>query len=326
MTVRFYSSLDTGAPAQQGSRTFDYVRAILKACLVDGYGSKPGAGWTIGHEHADGFSLFNGQGYINLIANGFHTYTAYIMEAITDGSAALAEGVNRRSGHWYDGSANTGRQQFYSAGFYSYANPYWYVVADDKTCILLIGSNTTGLDASSAYSVAHYFGSYFTDLGQEGFCSLGGVNSSSGTQSGRFYVASGMALRNPYDGLVDQGSDALYSALPATYLSGQVYPVLHYDLALLTLVRARMYASGATLIGSTSTSYQCSAGRLRGLVSDPALAHVYASKALSLFGVADTWQGRVTPITLANGKQLAPCWSCTADMGYFVSLDEADWG
>ncbi|ASL26977.1 hypothetical protein [Azotobacter chroococcum] len=326
MTVRFYSSFDTGAPAQQGSRTIDYVKAILKACLVNGYGSKPAAGWSIGHEHADGFSLFNGTGYINLVANGAQTYTAYIMEAITDGSTALAGGVNRRSGSWYDGAATTARQQFYTSSFYTQTNPHWYVVADEKTCIFMWGSFQSTLDGSPSYCAAHYFGNYVTDLGQEDFCSMGGANTSSTSTGTRLFGYSGMVLRNPYTGLVDQGSDALYAALGACFVSGGVVSLAQYQLNELTLVRSRVWGYGTTLVGSSSVTLACSCGRLRGLMTDPVLTHVYASKALSLFGVADTWQGRIQPITLAGGKQLVPCWPNTGDMGYFVSLDSADWG
>ncbi|NHN78442.1 hypothetical protein HA520_14340 [Azotobacter chroococcum] len=326
MPVRYYSSLDTGAPAQQGSRLIDYVKAILKACLVDGYGSKPAAGWSMGHEHADGFSLFNGTGYINFVANGSQCYTAYIMESITDGSTALAGGVNRRSGSWYDGSASAARQQFYTSGFYNLANPHWFVVADEKTCTFMWGVFTSGLDAGGSYAGAHHFGNYITDLGQEDFCSMGGVNTSSTSSQTRMYGYSGMVLRNPFTGLVDQGTDAIYASLGASFISGQVYSLAQYQVNELTLVRSRVHGYGTTLVGSTSVTYACACGRLRGLMTDPVLTHVYASKALSLFGVADTWQGRVQPITLAGGKQLVPCWPNTGDMGYFVSLDSADWG
>lgn len=44
MTVRLYSSADAGAPQLSGA-SGDLV-AVLDACLVNGYGSKPGAGWT----------------------------------------------------------------------------------------------------------------------------------------------------------------------------------------------------------------------------------------------------------------------------------------
>ncbi len=68
MTVRMYSSLDAGAPTLpnlSSQRLIDNLKIVLKACLVDGYGSQAAAGWTVGHEHADGFSLGNGDGFIN---------------------------------------------------------------------------------------------------------------------------------------------------------------------------------------------------------------------------------------------------------------------
>lgn len=44
MTVRVYYSTDSGAPVYSGS--VGAFIAVLKACLVDGYGSKAAAGWT----------------------------------------------------------------------------------------------------------------------------------------------------------------------------------------------------------------------------------------------------------------------------------------
>lgn len=44
MTVRVYRSTDVGAPVL--SNTPGAMVAVLDACLVDGYGSKPGSGWT----------------------------------------------------------------------------------------------------------------------------------------------------------------------------------------------------------------------------------------------------------------------------------------
>lgn len=45
MTVRVYSSADVGAPPLRGNSPGDFI-ALLTACLVTGYGSKTGAGWT----------------------------------------------------------------------------------------------------------------------------------------------------------------------------------------------------------------------------------------------------------------------------------------
>lgn len=46
-----YKSTDDGAPQlNYASRTAGDIKAILKACLVTGYGTKSGAGWTISEE------------------------------------------------------------------------------------------------------------------------------------------------------------------------------------------------------------------------------------------------------------------------------------
>ena len=44
MTVRVYSSADVGAPVLNMSS--GSLVAVLDACLVNGYGSKPGSGWA----------------------------------------------------------------------------------------------------------------------------------------------------------------------------------------------------------------------------------------------------------------------------------------
>lgn len=50
-TVSIYSSTDASAPQiNYAARTSSDVKAVLKACLVTGYGTKTGAGWTIQNE------------------------------------------------------------------------------------------------------------------------------------------------------------------------------------------------------------------------------------------------------------------------------------
>ena len=112
MTIRIYSSLDTGAPIlpnRSSQRLIDNLLIVLKACLVDGYTGKPSAGWTLAHAHANGFSLSNGEGIISFVHNAANAVQVYLMEAITNGSAALPEGVNRRSGPWFEGATTSNR-------------------------------------------------------------------------------------------------------------------------------------------------------------------------------------------------------------------------
>lgn len=50
MTVRHYKHTDAGAPVLSGQA--GALNAVLKACLVDGFGSLPAAGWTVAYEDA----------------------------------------------------------------------------------------------------------------------------------------------------------------------------------------------------------------------------------------------------------------------------------
>lgn len=333
MTVRVYTSLDTGAPVLSGTQ-FARVRQILLACLVNGYGSKPAAGWTIGHDVANGFSLFNGFGYINFVSGTSNwSHLAYIMEAITDASTALAGGVNRRSAGWYDGSASTERQGFFtgSTGLNSTQNPYWSVVADDKTCIFFFGGGATSADSVGG-SCIHYFGQYINSAGLTGvaaFCSLWGSTSDTNSTAYFYYYGNraSMALRNPYTGLVAQGDSARYGASIAVHWRGvqgsnATNPV---QIARLQPVRAALICFGQGLNGLTNSQYSSTVGYLRGLVSEPTLCCLPLSQCMTLFGLPNTWQGRITPITLPNGKQWLPLYATSNDIGGFVSLDPADW-
>lgn len=327
MTVRFYSCLDSGAPVLSGTRLIDRVKLILMACLVNGYGSKAPAGWTVGHDHADGFSLGNGEGFINFVHQTNGVYAAYIMETITAGGAALASGYNRRSGPWFDGSSDTARQYMSGSSFASGSNPYWSVVADGKTAILLAGGGITGADATSnGHVFQHYFGRYLNASGLPAFCSLGGGKSSSTPASQFFSNGAGSVLRHPLTGVVDQGAGASYHGGAGTY--GSLASTQSRASAVLDKLhpaRAALLCYGAGLSGSSAQNGAIYAGRLRGVLFEPYLTGLPASEALPILGGANTWQSRVTLLDLPGGGQWSPFYGLTSDLGGFVSLSEADW-
>ncbi|WP_371369949.1 hypothetical protein ACA097_09510 [Pseudomonas sp. QL9] len=332
MTVRVYTSLDTGAPALTGDH-FDKIRTILMACLVTGYGGKPGAGWTVGHDIPAGFSLGNGDGFVNYVRNSSAEFVGiYIMESVTDGTTGLAGGVNRRSAYWYDGSSETTR------GFHYLQNSlinHWMVVADEKTCIYQAGyvTSTTSANAISAITYsAQYFGRYINAMGLSGpaeFCSVGNGYNTSG--NGWFTQAYGCCLRNPFTGVVDQGAAPRYFAPGANFgdsriagfyqnLRAKVYP------ARLQPVRAALACFGSGLNGATTSSQAAIAGYLRGLITEPCLSISPLSEVLVTLGLTNTWQGRVRPINIPGGRQWLPIFGYTQDLGFFASLDAADWG
>src|SRR5690554_114320 len=153
-TPRFYSWDDDGSPGRALSGNLqNRLKQILVPCLVTGYGSKPGAGWTIGHEHANGFSLINADGnvvnfvsdlpaqapYPAMNAQVIHIYAA---ESITDVSGAIIDGANLCSGTYRKGVPELANYPRHALGRASYllqsqlSTLQWTLVADDNTVIL----------------------------------------------------------------------------------------------------------------------------------------------------------------------------------------------
>lgn len=332
MTIRFYSSLDVDAPALPsvpGQRSFDNLRIVLKACLVDGYGAKPAAGWTIGHEHADGISFGNGEGFVNLV-HSTHTngVLCYIMEAVTDGSTAFAGGVNRRSGPWYDGSTSTVRQWFNIVFSGTSTNKGWVVVADDKTVTLFVQA-TSSVDPQPGEAATIHFGRYYPYIGGNGFVLAaggGGVYSNNDITS--WYMATNYSwsvLRNPFTGLADQGLDPVYRGLFRGPISVTINP--KPVSRTLQLTRVPLLTSGLGTSGSTLTNAPAWAGVLRGIMYDPFLCTLRFSQLWPLLGGATpvTPQDRLETITVA-GKEVWPSASNVSESNFFVSLDPVDWG
>lgn len=333
MAITVYTSLDAGAPvlpALSSQRIIDNLKVILMACLVNGYSGKPAAGWTVGHEHADGFSLSNGEGYINFVHASSTAFACYLMESLTDKTTALAGGYNRRSGPWFDGQTTTLRQYFYNGGFSSTsANKQWMVVADDKTAIVfLTGAPAPAIDVTNYYGGGLYFGRYLSWFDGTGFCCLGG---STGVTSPALLTSPGnipgTVLRNPFTGLVDQGSAPGYRVSLATdNANSAIRSRSTFRLSTLRPVRQAMLGVGAVISGGTVTVDSAFCGLLRGMLQDPMLGDTYAQYALPLLGVASPgYNDRIKPLTWPDGKVVMPLYPNTSDGGMFVSLAPADW-
>lgn len=329
MTIRYYSSLDDGAPllpAVSSQRFIDNLRIVLINCLVTGYASKPGAGWTLAHDHPDGFTLSNGEGYINFVSVAPNAVAIYLLEALTDTSKAEVQGYNKRSGEWSEGSGIT-RRHIHRAGYFyaAFANKGWCVAADPQTVTLQWLSYSVSLDVAADHGGGLHFGRYWPALGGSGFCALGGASSASTPFLSAF--SSGTSLRHPFDGLVAQGEPyyraGLFSELNQVGQQSTLNPA---GLPSLRPSRVALVGYGAALSGSTSAISGRHCGRLRGLLCEPSLSAAYVSKVLPLLGVANpVWQDKLRPLTLPDGRQWVPLYPHTNDLGAFVSLDPADW-
>lgn len=330
MTVRMYSSLDAGAPdlsAAVTPRLLDTLRIILRACLVDGYGTQAPAGWTIGHQVADGFSLSNGEGVINFVYHSTNNVEIYLMESINDPSTPLAGGINRRSGFWFDGEGTTSRQVLYSSAVASVAKS-WALVADDKTVTVLVQGSVSGVDnASAAAAQALHFGRYYPVLGGVGFCALPGNSLYS---SASFWAAGGQpgtVLRNPFTNLIPQGAAPGYLlGNPAGISRSSNVQVATFMPRVLQLYRAGLLAGGAGLSGSTfSPNTAIYAGTLRGLMVEPFIGVARLSQILGACGVSSpVVADRLRPVTV-GGRNYWPLSPHNSDVSGFVSLEAEDW-
>lgn len=331
MTVRMYSSLDTGAPDLSGANTprlLDTLRIILRACLVDGYGAKEAAGWAMGHQVENGFSLSNGEGVINFVHVNGANVEIYLMESINDPSTPLAGGVNRRSGFWFDGETTTSRQVFYSSALGSIAKS-WALVADDKTVTVMVQAGVSVVNnTNSAYAGALHFGRYFPVLGGVGFCVLPG-NAQYGSVN--FWANTGQpgtCLRNPFTNLITQG------AAPG-YVLGN-YPGINRTQSIqfptfmprvLQFYRAGLLAGGMGMSGATfSPATSIYAGALRGLLVDPFVGIASLSQILGALGVASPVANDRLKAVTVGGKTYWPLSPHTSDLCGFVSLEAEDWG
>lgn len=289
MTVRMYSSLDAGAPDLSSAvapRLLDTLRIILRACLVDGYGSQEAAGWNIGHQVADGFSLSNGDGLINFVHSNTVNVEIYVMEAISDPSTPLAGGVNRRSGFWFDGETTSSRQVFYCSAAGAVVKS-WALVADAKTVTLMVQGGVTDVNnASAANAQALHFGRYYPVLGGVGFCALPGNSAYSG---GNFWAGSqpGTSLRDPFTNLITQGASPGYVlGNPSGITRSSSVQVGNFMPRVFQFYRAGLLAGGVGLSGATfAPATAVYGGALRGLVVEPFVGIARLSQILGACGV-----------------------------------------
>ena len=210
MTVRLYQWDDAGAPTLNG--TAGSLISILDACLVNGYGSKPAAGWS------KPFSGTNAAAY--RAGGGTQSYLD-----VVDTSTAVTQlrGFMAMSGLGTgDNPFPTSTQLSYGSYFYksaagSTARP-WVLVADSKRFYLFGASAQTtaeGMQASSNLNTNHamFFGDIVSYVPSDayhaalmsaatsgnissyfGAVSLGGSAAISGHYIARDYTKTGSSL------------------------------------------------------------------------------------------------------------------------------------
>ncbi len=183
---KIYKSTDAAAPVMRGERRA--LVDVLRACLVDGYGDKAAAGWTLEYINAtfDKAVFRNnpatGTGFF-LQVNGFSTANAYthalqgyeVMSDIDNGIGLFNTGV---------------AQEVYSSNAASPASRPWVLLADDRAFFLFIWHTTTVTPPTTANLdvTGIFFGDVIARLPGDAFaCALCASNLS------QFYIFGGAA-------------------------------------------------------------------------------------------------------------------------------------
>ena len=139
--VVLYKWDDTGAP--QLSYAAGSALALFDACLVNGYGSKAGAGWTKSFTDSTNKRTVYKQGgttgrhFFQVYDNseGFFSWAGY--ETMTDtvtGTNCFVGGNTHSTSHWGTGTTVTTTSTCrHLKSNYSGYNAKWYLIADDRT-------------------------------------------------------------------------------------------------------------------------------------------------------------------------------------------------
>lgn len=168
MPVKVYRSSDAGAPTLDGSA--GSLIAVLKACLVDGYGAKTGAGWTM--PFSAGAPITKAVFKQGAFA-GPPTRPQYHLRVVDDGSLAAGGREAAVRGYETMSDVDTGTGEFPTvaqrAGGMCVRKSHdanaktWILVADHRTFTLLVyhpsGYNTNWGSRPDGWTGFH-FGDY----------------------------------------------------------------------------------------------------------------------------------------------------------------------
>lgn len=285
------------ANAQAG---FTALKTILKACLVDGYAARPAAGWDLVNEGGNFLVLRNGRqnGFVcfNCVASVTRVYLA---DTYTGMAGDIITGAGLKSGV----AAGSGMPQAvlhqYTAGYSTSST--WVVVADDKTAVLAVFSDSTASNRAltgDPYRTASYTLCFGEDSGGHLICAGGALTTqtsiNAAAQASSLPPDGGFtALKDPSTGLL-VGSNALTLSMLGT--------VTTFTTAQALAMTSAAYAASGELheVSLVPISWQVggvNAGRLRGIALCPEV------QSMCYPSLAAQYLGRATPMYVRDGNQ-----------------------
>lgn len=239
-----YRSTDSGAPAWPTTteETPKFVMGVIKACLVTGYGSKSGAGWSVVYEDttagAERLALTNGNGVIEFVSWNDRAIGLFIWDSITTpGAGAIykddwADVVSVGSNGWKGeampapGSESESMACVYTWYLANSSYQYWDVHADDKSCWLAFEYPSGHASAEPgdtpvrySYSPVLFFGALRSpDLDRDGpgnfFLGYGGksiATNSTPSEGNHNSIAYFWGLRTPTDEVPATGNNPKFT-------------------------------------------------------------------------------------------------------------------
>ena len=324
-----YCSTDVAGPGlpptgSQASRMF----AILHACLVTGYGDKPGQGWELVHNGGDaGFTLLSPGGVYVCFSSWESTYSVelYLAESLTPPFQYPPVGINVRSWDWSsDYTSSATRRHRVGVGIGgagSYSTRWWQLIARGEQVLLFyarndLSSNGSGAGADSALFLGNLKLREASPpiAGPQNFVAAGGtVSASTGTASGSMLPFGGVntRLRHPLTGVVETGV--------LTELTG--WPWEYYGASRRIAAPARL-PDIALVQTDVRLADEGSIGYLPGVFASPGISNYMPADVLAALGRPASFAALNDPVGIA-GEQF---YLTPSEQGLlFVSLDEAYW-
>lgn len=278
---------------------FTALKTVLKACLVNGFGSQPAAGWALINEGANFIVLRSGSqsGYVCLTYIPSQAVHVYLAETYTGMSGDVMTGAGLVSGNAAN-SSPPHKLNIYTFATQS-ASSTWALIADSKTFIMTNADYTSGVNhpLSEVQSPQSPYMQRTLYVGEDTngrFIACGGsVTAAVASIIISTFNASGFtALKNPGTGLFVTPAALTVQTPGLRTISTSDYSVTPAPITKVEL--ARIPWCGGGVYG----------GDFRGLAITPALQEYpmpgYAAKTL---GYADmlTYRSANTPIDLGDG-------------------------
>ncbi|HIZ49558.1 MAG TPA: hypothetical protein IAA18_00600 [Candidatus Pseudomonas excrementavium] len=249
-----YRRADMGSPSYSYSTSttnqnhFNAIKAVLKACLVSGYGTKPAAGWSLIAEGARHIVLSNGPGTMFVCLNwaSSNNLEVWLSCTFTGMNGDVMTGAGLKSGT--RGDNNPPHKVCISLIAYSSDTSGWSVIADERTFILSAGGNILSNGVFGSFST-NLMCLYVGEDSNGNGIAVGGRNTVSDTVYSNFDSNGFTSLKDPNTGLL-VGSGDLVVGTPGLSIPGRadvMAPI--FQLAQVRLVPAIWCAGNAEVLG-----------------------------------------------------------------------------